>query len=438
MMIASRVTDVCVVAATLPLLLAPNAEAATIHCGAGDVQCLIAALNEASADPQHKTTIRLAGGTYALMDVDNNIDGPNGLPLIVSTVTIDGGANGSTLTAASGAPFLSRILYISASGRLTLRRVTITNPTGAALANNHGVAIIGDSTFTGSHGGVFSDGGAVDITRTLFEHNSAFVAGGLLSRGADVRITESRFSQNSANLGVGGILLNGGTASISATTLDGNFGDCCGAMIADSVSTLVIRDSAFVENASLGDSAGVRFLGGTADVINTTFARNSSSFLSAPGVAIRNVGGSMTVLNSTFAENQPGFVAVAGSVIASDPGATTLLENTILVHDSDDLSVLCGGAVTSLGNNVIDDPSSSCNVTVSDLTGDAGLGQLVDDGTPGNAHYPLLPDSQAVDAANDDACLKKDQLGRPRAPRCDIGAVEFRREGAKSRAMIDD
>jgi hypothetical protein len=66
-------------------------------------------------------------------------------------------------------------------------------------------------------------------------------------------------------------------------------------------------------------------------------------------------------------------------------------------------------------------------IQLSDQTGDAGLGDLVDDGTPGNAHFPLLSDSQAIDAANDAACPKKDQIGQPRKPECDIGAVEFKR-----------
>jgi hypothetical protein len=33
---------------------------------------------------------------------------------------------------------------------------------------------------------------------------------------------------------------------------------------------------------------------------------------------------------------------------------------------------------------------------------------LGDDGTAGNAHVPLLPDSPAIDAANKAACPKKD------------------------------
>jgi hypothetical protein len=140
-----------------------------------------------------------------------------------------------------------------------------------------------------------------------------------------------------------------------------------------------------------------------------------------------------SIVNSTFAQNTS-IGTGASSVIANvnvfaDINAEMLLQNTILAHSSDDELVQdCAGIITSLGNNLIGDPSS-CIITLqpSDLTGDAGLGQLLDDGTAGKAHYPLLLDSQAIDAANDAACLRKDQIGRSRQPQCDIGAIEFRR-----------
>ena len=80
----------------------------------------------------------------------------------------------------------------------------------------------------------------------------------------------------------------------------------------------------------------------------------------------------------------------------------------------------------SLGTNLIGDPTG-CTIVLqdSDLTGDPGLGEYTDDGTPGNGHVPLLPDSQAIDAGNDAACPPADQLGQPRVGRCDIGAIEF-------------
>jgi hypothetical protein len=57
----------------------------------------------------------------------------------------------------------------------------------------------------------------------------------------------------------------------------------------------------------------------------------------------------------------------------------------------------------------------------------------MDDGTPGNGHFPLLPDSQAIDTGNNDVCPDTDQLDNSRTVDgdgdgtavCDIGAIEF-------------
>ena len=51
--------------ATVLLAVAIPAHAARFKCAGGDVQCLIAAINEANANG-HKNTIWLAPGTYAL------------------------------------------------------------------------------------------------------------------------------------------------------------------------------------------------------------------------------------------------------------------------------------------------------------------------------------------------------------------------------------
>ena len=458
---------VSAVAMALPLMLAPFAEAKTFDCGAGDLQCLIAAINEANADP-HITTIRLAGGTYALTSVNNDTDGPNGLPSIVSRLTIDGGSSGAILTRLAGVPG-SRILHVGASGHLRLQGVTITNTvdpgfTGnrgsglfndggvvtvvdssfvdnrigdaGALHNNQGVVRIIDSAFTGNFGsggaGVTSAGGVVDIRRTVFENNNGLFAGGLWSMDADVRIVDSRFTGGSGHFGVGGVRVSGGTASIIRTTFAGNVGDPSGGILVEAQGTVIVRDSAFVENRGLGGGGGFFNQGGTVNVTNTTFARNVAGSISVRGSAILNFG-KTTIVNSTFAQNTS-IGTGASSVIANvnafaDNPAEMLLQNTILAHSSDDEFVQdCAGIITSLGNNLIGDPSS-CIITLqpSDLIGDAGLGQLLDDGTAGTAHYPLLLDSQAIDAANDAACLRKDQIGRPRRPECDIGAIEFRR-----------
>jgi hypothetical protein len=63
------------VAALVVYALAPHpVQANTFLCGPGDVQCLIAAINEANANGQ-KNTIRLRAGTYTLTAVDNTTEG---------------------------------------------------------------------------------------------------------------------------------------------------------------------------------------------------------------------------------------------------------------------------------------------------------------------------------------------------------------------------
>jgi hypothetical protein len=107
-------------------------------------------------------------------------------------------------------------------------------------------------------------------------------------------------------------------------------------------------------------------------------------------------------------------------------GRTLALQNTIVAGNTGRDGQDCAGPVTSLGNNLIGDPTG-CTITLlpTDLTGDPGLGDFTDDGTPGNGHFPLLAGSPAIDAGNDAFCPPTDQLGQPRVGRCDIGAIEF-------------
>ena len=98
--------------------------AADFACAAGDVACLIAALHAANATGE-ADTITLAVGTYTLTAVDNDSDGPNGLPSITSPLTIAGaGADTTILERAASAPSF-RLVHVAAIGALTLEGVTL-------------------------------------------------------------------------------------------------------------------------------------------------------------------------------------------------------------------------------------------------------------------------------------------------------------------------
>ena len=119
----------CLLAAALviyALATSPPVQAKTFHCGAGDVSCLIAAINEANANGQKKNTIRLEAGTYTLTAIDNTTaEGPNGLPVanalpvITSPLTITGQVAETTIIERDTSGPFFRILNVAATGAST-------------------------------------------------------------------------------------------------------------------------------------------------------------------------------------------------------------------------------------------------------------------------------------------------------------------------------
>ena len=114
-----------VVALGLALALPLSGQAKTFRCHAGDVPCLIDAINEANANGE-ANTIRLAAGTYTLTAADNGPpSGGNGLPVITSPLTITGrGADNTIIERDASAPRF-RILEVATTGTLTLKRLTL-------------------------------------------------------------------------------------------------------------------------------------------------------------------------------------------------------------------------------------------------------------------------------------------------------------------------
>jgi hypothetical protein len=100
-------------------------QAADFTCPAGDVLCLIKAINTANANGQ-MNTIHLEAGTYLLKAVDNNPAprrlGPNGLPSITSRLIIQGTGAETTIVERDGSAPAFRIVHVAAVGNLTPHR----------------------------------------------------------------------------------------------------------------------------------------------------------------------------------------------------------------------------------------------------------------------------------------------------------------------------
>ena len=427
------------------------AYATDFFCPTGDVTCLIEAINQANQTPE-EDTIFLEPGVYNLL---SRVDGPNGLPSIRTPIRIVGDADAATTIARAPElpptlPFSFRIFGVADTGILTLDGIRVRRgngelaQTGGAISNlgivsilnsviefnagseqggaitNHGTLLMRSSVLANNaqccrgSGGGLANSGTATIEDSIIAFNHSFGAGGGVwnIKGGVLTVYNTTFEHNSAfeMTGVdGGGLLNHGTATVA--------------------------DSTFVENESSGRGAGIfsceplpagscgGFPFGTSagplTVINTTIARNRSI---GPCAIDGCFGGGIfggTVINSTIVDNEVGDAGggVFGSVIQN----TIVAFNRVGLRGSD-----CAGPVSSLGHNIIGDVSGCVlNVEATDIVSDPKLGNFVSNG-PGTGHYPLLPESPAIDSANPNACPETDQLENPRLGICDRGAIEFR------------
>src|SRR5262249_9774436 len=155
----------------------------TFTCAAGDVHCLIIAINQANANLQPQNTILLEAGTYTLTNIDNDTNGPNGLPSITSTITITADKTATIERDPNALNF--RLLHVGTSGRLTLRNLTLSNGVGGG-----GLLIPGEppSLLFDPGGGLFNNGGVVTVENSAFVHNMADTGGGLVNNNGAVTI----------------------------------------------------------------------------------------------------------------------------------------------------------------------------------------------------------------------------------------------------------
>jgi hypothetical protein len=388
-------------------------DAADFFCPSGNVNCLIASINNANGMPGDHV-INLEPGIYTLQMVDNMTDGPNGLPSIRRSIQIQASADDppTVIERDPGAPFF-RIFHVSAGGELGLDGVTIQRGFSGFAAGpaifNRGVTSLQDSIVTDNDGELWAiyNFGTLNVFRSIIADNfGGHDAGGIVNEAGGSVVLENSTIANNVGIGAGGILSRG-VVVIRNSSVIFNAGDCC------------------------NPGGGVLNVGGSVEIVNSTIAKNTAG---EGGAGVANFGGQVSITNSTIRENQTsGSFSFGGGGLWNDSG-TLRVQNTIIAGNINNASFArgadCLGAITSVGNNLVGDPGG-CGIGLqpSDLTGDPGLGALVGTGEndlPGKAFYPVLGGSAVTDKGNPNACLQTDQLGNLRANICDIGAVEFR------------
>jgi hypothetical protein len=228
---------------------------------------------------------------------------------------------------------------------------------------------------------------------------------------------------------------NGGTLTISNSTVAGNLGTIFGGgsgggIYNDNLGTVTINNSTVSGNrANVGGGIYNDNLG-TVTINSSTVSGNTASGPEGFGFGggIAN-SGTLTINNSTVSGNSAdrngggisGYSTLQNSIVANNSGGN------------------CDSSMNSNGYNLSSDNTCNFNGTGDLNNTDPKLGQL---GYYGGATQtiPLLSGSPAIDAGNPNGCtdsqghlLKTDQRGEPRHDKedtsgCDMGAYERQKD----------
>jgi hypothetical protein len=205
------VLALCVVAALAAA--SSGSAAASVNVPCGNAAALVAAVN--TVNTAGGGSINLASGcTYSLTTRDNTAFGGNGLPVVVTPITVNG--KGATI---AGNSTNFRIVAVdgTSGGALTLNGVTIT-----------GGKVLGPMA-AGAGGGILDIAATLTLNSAVVTSNFAASAGGGIgdAQGAVVTLNKSEVSWNTVPVGTGagggGIISMAATLTLNDSVVDHNF-----------------------------------------------------------------------------------------------------------------------------------------------------------------------------------------------------------------------
>jgi hypothetical protein len=389
--------------------------AATFTVTNGDTAGLKSAITAANAAGDADTINLASGGTYTLSTVDNSTNGPNGLPVIVHDLTING--NGATLQRSAGAAPIFRLLQVGPGATVSITGLTVLN----------GQANVASDAFQDNCGGGITSLGTLTLTNCTFRNNSAvgtdqyengYGGGAVFSTGI-LNVAGCTFSDNRG--GDGGAICSWGETDDSGLP-PGSIYPTAG------IAALTISDSTFSGNDA-DDGGGAIFSNGwdghaTFSATNCVFSENTALF----GGVLYSDGGQAgsvvsTLTNCTFSDNA---ATVAGGAMAfsnfdadgdAAPGSASLTlnhclltGNSVLESGDDEDFEAGGGAIYALGGTLSitdstlsgnsspegggggirvngEDSSANTTITGSTLSGNSATvaGAIYNDGWGGSA-----------------------------------------------------
>lgn len=268
---------------------------------------------------------------------------------------------------------------------VTLRGLTLSNPSGRAVAVLGGVLLMEDVAVVDSGdpgidgGGVWVRTGESVLRRVVFEGNQARLGGGFYPwDGGSATLEDCTFRNNHATEQGGGAYANGGVAgSILRTTFDNNSSDDVSGGLGWHLGTLEIWDSVFEGNTAAVNGGAVYAHHATAPIViaHTRFVANTAS--AGRGGALYGAYGSTFALTDTsFADNSAtqgadlaifesalvldravstGAIADEGGLLWLSPGAEADLHDVAVCGVDAAGALLWSGGTATLNNVLVHD-----------------------------------------------------------------------------------
>ncbi len=409
-----------------------------------------------------------AGSGADTITLTRNITLTASLPMVTSDITIEGASNSisgddthqvfmvddgaltlNDLTVSNGlSSTTGGAIYVVNDSSLTLNRSMVVNSTGndsggGIYSNNSDVTLI-DSTIK-SNTTTRSHGGGVYFVSTTDEHF--------------LDITRSYFRANTAIQDGGAVYLSGGGAKILKSSFFNNMADEGGALEINSA-TMVATNSTFGHNEAR-EGGGLSAFASNISLLHTTWAYNSA-LEQGGSLALIGEDSSLSILNTIISGSPSGGDCHSGldpeQIIANtsniiEDGSCPLLtagdkppeeSQAASAEDEADLVAVAQpvgeesagddeGTVQLASAQSADEENAGDQLSAQQDTPDATPtpnDPKLREATGSPPHFPLAPDSPAMNSADDGLCesleIDEDQPGttRPQGSNCEIGAWE--------------
>lgn len=381
-----------------------------------DVFSLAEAIQTAGTNDE-SDIINLSGRTIVLTEIDNVVDGPNGLPTIAPD-------NGHPLTIENGLivrgrPYHAwlqtprfRLMHVSSGANVTLDRLTLR--AGFSYSGNGG----------GQGGAIYSEASSLDIRNSHLTGNRASLSGGGLhtevAADGELHIFNTLIDKNAVSVdpsqvGGGGVYIhNFGEATVAYSTITANATLASGGGLhVYSAGQTIVERSTISDNRAGLDGGGLALTGdrhAQTFVIDSTISGNAAERHGGGVVARHDVD----IIGSTVTQNQADHIGGYGNPSGGDgvgdggglyvQDASLRVNSTILAENRDvwspETSDLAASPQSSLAINYSLVGVASGNFSGRDnLIGvDPQLEPLADNGGPTRTHA-LSPSSPAINAA---------------------------------------